>query len=145
MLSLLPTPLLYLTFSVLPPNQLKKPKPQKKSRLISTEKNLLWGEITYFVQSDVNIFWFSFWLSRFLFSSAKWKPFVQSEIRYLNAVVVLNKKEIKKNPLIVAALTQYLFRVCFLGITQPTLLLSFVLSRTYPSCNVAFVFLARHV
>lgn len=73
----------------------KNPKPWK-SRLMSTERNLVWGEITHLVQSDVNIFWFSFWLSRFLFSSAKWKPFVQSEIGHLTAIVVSNKKEIKK-------------------------------------------------
>jgi len=113
MLSLLLTPLLCLTFSVLPPNQLKKPKTQKKWTDLNRKKSG-WGKITYFLQSDVDIFWFSFWLSSFLFSSAKWKPFVQAEIGYLTAIVVLNKKEIKNKS------SQ---SVCFPGVTQPTLLL----------------------
>lgn len=91
-----PHTLVVLDFFSSASKSIEKTQNPEKSGLISTERNLVWGEITYFVQSNVNIFWFSFWLSRFLFSSAKWKPFVQSERGYFTAIVVLNKKERKK-------------------------------------------------
>lgn len=94
--------------------KIKKWNPEK-SGLISTERNLFWGQIIYFVQFDVNICCFSFWLNRFLFFSAKWRPFVQSGIEHFVTIVMLNKKRKEKKSFNCSSNS---WRVCSVGINQ---------------------------